>query len=161
MERETTLASDIEIWHFWNHLLRLKILSFLSSKSFEILYFFSGLGYASVIVSGLIGLYYNVVITHVLYYLYSSFTGKLPWMDCDNAWNTDKCFSHHAAVVNGTSSVNGKFKPLRVHHRDTAILCAWQSIKLSVQNWFFIILMKSIISLFHESYSLSWLILIN
>lgn len=44
-----------------------------------------------VIVSWLIGLYYNVVIAHVLYYLYSSFTSVLPWTTCDNDWNTVHC----------------------------------------------------------------------
>lgn len=50
-----------------------------------------GLGYSMVIVSWLIGLYYNVVIAHVLYYLYSSFTSVLPWTTCDNDWNTKHC----------------------------------------------------------------------
>ena len=50
-----------------------------------------GLGYAMVIVSWLIGLYYNVVISHVLYFLYASFTSELPWASCNNPWNTDQC----------------------------------------------------------------------
>lgn len=52
---------------------------------------FKGLGYCMVTVSWLIGLYYNVVIAHTLFYLVSSFTSKLPWEDCRNDWNTDNC----------------------------------------------------------------------
>ncbi|XP_078332547.1 sodium- and chloride-dependent glycine transporter 2-like isoform X2 [Crassostrea virginica] len=52
---------------------------------------FKGLGYAMVIVSWLIGLYYNVIIAHVLFYLCASFTSELPWTTCDNEWNTPYC----------------------------------------------------------------------
>jgi solute carrier family 6 amino acid transporter-like protein 5/7/9/14 len=58
-----------------------------------------------VIVSWLIGLYYNVVICHVLYYLYASFTSVLPWTSCDNEWNTKHCI----AVDSTTYMKNGKF----------------------------------------------------
>ena len=44
-----------------------------------------------VIVSWLIGLYYNVIIAHVLFYLCASFTSELPWTTCDNEWNTPYC----------------------------------------------------------------------
>ncbi|KAK7487842.1 hypothetical protein BaRGS_00020889, partial [Batillaria attramentaria] len=56
-----------------------------------------GLGYGMVIVSWLISLYYNVVISYVLFYLYASLTSVLPWTSCDNDWNTPHCigFHHH------------------------------------------------------------------
>ncbi|XP_064634027.1 sodium- and chloride-dependent glycine transporter 1-like isoform X2 [Lineus longissimus] len=50
-----------------------------------------GLGYGMVIVSWLIALYYNVVISHTLFYLFASMTSVLPWTTCDNHWNTDAC----------------------------------------------------------------------
>jgi len=34
-------------------------------------------------------LYYNVVITWALYYMFSSFTSSLPWVGCDQKWNSD------------------------------------------------------------------------
>ncbi|XP_033751807.1 sodium- and chloride-dependent glycine transporter 1-like [Pecten maximus] len=73
---------------------------------------FKGLGYAMVIVSLLIGLYYNVVISHVLYYLFKSFTDVLPWESCDNTWNTNSClpFDHHVAKSN-TSNSNSTILP--------------------------------------------------
>lgn len=64
-----------------------------------------GLGYAMVIVSWLIGLYYNVVISHVLYFLYASFTTELPWASCGNDWNTINCRDANAkTVANNTFS---------------------------------------------------------
>ena len=53
--------------------------------------FYTGLGYAMVIVSALIGLYYDVVIAWCLYYFFASWTTYLPWQDCDNTWNTCEC----------------------------------------------------------------------
>ncbi|XP_067938027.1 sodium- and chloride-dependent glycine transporter 2-like isoform X2 [Watersipora subatra] len=52
---------------------------------------FKGLGYCSVWVSWLIGLYYNVIIAHVLFYLAASFTSELPWQHCNHAWNSPYC----------------------------------------------------------------------
>ncbi|CAH1773216.1 unnamed protein product [Owenia fusiformis] len=52
---------------------------------------FKGLGWGMVLVSGIVCVYYNVIITWCLYYLIMSFTSKLPWGSCDNSWNTDLC----------------------------------------------------------------------
>ncbi|KAK3796644.1 hypothetical protein RRG08_010342 [Elysia crispata] len=52
---------------------------------------FKGLGYAMVIVSWLISLYYNVIIAQVVFYLFASFTDSLPWTTCNNSWNTNSC----------------------------------------------------------------------
>lgn len=53
---------------------------------------FRGLGYCMIIVSGMACIYYNSVISWILYYLYSSFTGELPWASCKHWWNTPTCF---------------------------------------------------------------------
>ncbi|XP_071944818.1 uncharacterized protein [Antedon mediterranea] len=52
---------------------------------------FRGMGYGMVLISAFIGLYYNVIITYILYYMFASFTNKLPWIGCNNPWNTDMC----------------------------------------------------------------------
>ncbi|XP_064634024.1 sodium- and chloride-dependent glycine transporter 1-like [Lineus longissimus] len=77
-----------------------------------------GLGYSMVIVSWLISLYYNVIIAHILLYLFTSMTSVLPWTTCDNYWNTDACLlppskndTLNATMTNGTflstaSSIN-------------------------------------------------------
>ena len=43
----------------------------------------------------LIGFYgsisYNVVIMYCFYYMFASFSRVLPWVGCQNNWNTDLC----------------------------------------------------------------------
>ena len=43
------------------------------------------------VVSGILCIYYNVIISWILYFLGMSFNSHLPWADCDNAWNTPAC----------------------------------------------------------------------
>ncbi|XP_040038347.2 sodium- and chloride-dependent GABA transporter ine [Gasterosteus aculeatus] len=50
-----------------------------------------GVGIASVAISFIMCIYYNVVITWALYYLFSSFQAPLPWQNCNNTWNTPNC----------------------------------------------------------------------
>lgn len=50
---------------------------------------FTGLGYAMFLMSGLVGIYYNMILAWAMFYLLSSFTTVLPWSSCDNWWNTD------------------------------------------------------------------------
>ncbi|XP_033118446.1 sodium- and chloride-dependent glycine transporter 2-like, partial [Anneissia japonica] len=52
---------------------------------------FRGIGYGMVMISACIGLYYNVIVTYTLYYMFASFTTMLPWVGCNNSWNTDMC----------------------------------------------------------------------
>jgi len=42
--------------------------------------------------TGLVVIYYPVIVTWTLYYLAMSFSSKLPWASCDNAWNTEACY---------------------------------------------------------------------
>ena len=35
------------------------------------------------------GTYYITVITWAFYFMFSTFTSKLPWDTCDNKWNSD------------------------------------------------------------------------
>ncbi|KAL3857828.1 hypothetical protein ACJMK2_012460 [Sinanodonta woodiana] len=53
---------------------------------------FKGAGLATVVISFLFTTYYNVIITWAFYYLFSSFVSKLPWSDCSNTWNSDRCW---------------------------------------------------------------------
>lgn len=37
-------------------------------------------------------IYYNVVMSYVVFFFYQSFTlGPLPWSSCNNYWNTPDC----------------------------------------------------------------------
>ena len=47
---------------------------------------FSGLGWAMVIISFLVCIYYNMIIAYTLYYIFASFTKRLPWADCKEDW---------------------------------------------------------------------------
>ena len=52
---------------------------------------FKGVGFAMVIICGIVCIYYNIIIAWTLYYLFRSFTTELPWATCGNAWNTPRC----------------------------------------------------------------------
>ncbi|XP_064626053.1 sodium- and chloride-dependent glycine transporter 1-like isoform X2 [Lineus longissimus] len=54
---------------------------------------FTGIGIGMVIVSGLVAIYYNMIIAWSFYYLFASFTAHLPWEGCYNWWNTDMCYT--------------------------------------------------------------------
>ena len=49
----------------------------------------TGVGYAMVIISGLVAIYYNMIIAYTIYYLFASFTNKLPWAECTEEWTRD------------------------------------------------------------------------
>ncbi|KAH9505760.1 Sodium-dependent proline transporter [Bulinus truncatus] len=54
---------------------------------------FKGIGYGMVIVSGMACIYYNAVLSWVIYYLINSFYAELPWAHCGNWWNTKYCIN--------------------------------------------------------------------
>ena len=63
-----------------------------------------------VIVSGLVCVYYNVIVAWTLYYLFMSFRAVLPWSTCTNSWNTPRCVdvaTSTGAGANISSLVNG------------------------------------------------------
>ncbi|XP_076446150.1 sodium-dependent proline transporter-like isoform X2 [Babylonia areolata] len=72
---------------------------------------FKGVGYGMVIISGIVCVYYNIIITWTFYYLFMSMRKVLPWSDCDNAWNDERCVLNKFADANSTDAnatmVNG------------------------------------------------------
>jgi len=52
-----------------------------------------GLGFSMVFTNLMVALYYNVIISWCLYFLFASMTDKLPWESCNNYWNTDLCMT--------------------------------------------------------------------
>ncbi|OWF45690.1 Sodium- and chloride-dependent glycine transporter 1 [Mizuhopecten yessoensis] len=65
---------------------------------------FKGVGYGMVIISGIVCVYYNIIISWTIYYLYHSLRAVLPWSMCNNPWNTDLCYVRTG--LNATSPVN-------------------------------------------------------
>ncbi|KAJ8301429.1 hypothetical protein KUTeg_020416 [Tegillarca granosa] len=70
---------------------------------------FKGLGVAMLVVSALVSIYYNVIITWSMFYFFASFTGDLPWGSCDNSWNTRDC-SLKLPIVNCTKIMGVKYQ---------------------------------------------------
>lgn len=70
------------------------------------LYFVAtGLGIGMIMVSGIVCIYYNLIITWVLYYLFKSFTKVLPWSECGHWWNTPLCLVRSASNENMTAAM--------------------------------------------------------
>ncbi|GBM53992.1 Sodium- and chloride-dependent glycine transporter 2 [Araneus ventricosus] len=49
-----------------------------------------GVGFAMVIVSAMIGTYYNVIMTYTLYYIGQSFRSEVPWNQCRSWWGANE-----------------------------------------------------------------------
>lgn len=49
---------------------------------------FAGVGLSTVVISFVFSTYHNVVLGWALFYLFHSFGPTLPWMSCNNTWNS-------------------------------------------------------------------------
>ncbi|KAL9952411.1 hypothetical protein ACROYT_G039661 [Oculina patagonica] len=67
---------------------------------------FSGIGFAMIMVSFLVSIYYNVILAWSIYYLYNSFKTDIPWVGCHHAWNTDKCYELNTTSTTNTTAVS-------------------------------------------------------
>lgn len=63
---------------------------------------FKGVGFCAVLVAFYVSFYYNVIIGWALYYLASSVSAELPWMHCNNSWNTEFCWESMTNLTNST-----------------------------------------------------------
>ncbi|XP_045130389.1 sodium- and chloride-dependent glycine transporter 2-like [Portunus trituberculatus] len=57
-----------------------------------------GLGWAMIVVSALVAIYYNIILAWTLFYTFASFTSVLPWSHCDNSFNSHLCFTEDKAM---------------------------------------------------------------
>ncbi|XP_076114312.1 sodium- and chloride-dependent glycine transporter 1-like [Mytilus galloprovincialis] len=62
-------------------------------QCWEVCPLFRGVGMGMVILNVVCALYYVMVVTWTLYYLYNSFISPLPWTTCGNIWNTEQCYN--------------------------------------------------------------------
>ncbi|XP_026468869.1 LOW QUALITY PROTEIN: sodium-dependent proline transporter-like, partial [Ctenocephalides felis] len=58
---------------------------------FKISPLFKGMGYCMVMVNLICTIYYNVILAYPLLFLYYSMAKKLPWVDCNQKWNDERC----------------------------------------------------------------------
>ena len=65
-----------------------------------------GLGIGMVVLSGVVCIYYNVIICWTIHYLFKSFTRSLPWSKCGNSWNTPLCLVTSGLKSETPSSLN-------------------------------------------------------
>lgn len=49
---------------------------------------FAGAGLSTVVISFVFSTYHNVVLCWALFYMFNSFGATLPWMSCNNTWNS-------------------------------------------------------------------------
>ncbi|KAK3101057.1 hypothetical protein FSP39_000622 [Pinctada imbricata] len=90
---------------------------------------FKGVGIAMVAVSAMTSMYYNMILAWAYYYMFASFTSKLPWEDCENSWNTKDCSlkipltkcDNGVKYLNGTCYVNDEFEGVWNNTMFTAI----------------------------------------
>ncbi|KAM9375373.1 sodium- and chloride-dependent GABA transporter 2 [Pholidichthys leucotaenia] len=64
---------------------------------------FEGLGYGTQVIAGFMIIYYIIVLAWAIFYLFNSFTWDLPWISCNNDWNTNSC----TPLQTGNSSIGG------------------------------------------------------
>ncbi|XP_057657398.1 sodium-dependent noradrenaline transporter-like [Diorhabda carinulata] len=73
---------------------------------------FKGVGFCAVLVSFYVSFYYNVILAWALYFIGSSITSDLPWLHCNNTWNTEKCWD-------SMNSNNNSHNPHRFSNEST------------------------------------------
>ncbi|XP_047437782.1 solute carrier family 6 member 11a isoform X1 [Mugil cephalus] len=80
---------------------------------------FEGMGYASQMIIFYGSISYIVILAWAFLYLFSSFTGDLPWATCNNTWNTDRCvvINNYNVTGNWTSPVNASSSVLEFWQR--------------------------------------------
>jgi len=71
--------------------------------------FFKGIGVGMVIVSALVGIYYNMIIAWSLFYLFASFTSTLPWANCNREWASDWCQDYVKVLSKPCGDVLGNY----------------------------------------------------
>ncbi|CAF1274399.1 unnamed protein product [Rotaria sordida] len=74
-----------------------------TAATFTMSRMFKGVGLATAVNALFVSLYYNVIIAWCLFYLFASMQRRLPWSDCGNWWNTQRC-SNADGSSNSTES---------------------------------------------------------
>lgn len=67
---------------------------------------FKGVGFCAVLVAFYVSFYYNVIIAWALYFLGTSVSIELPWVHCNNSWNTGQCWDKALNITNNSIAFN-------------------------------------------------------
>uniref|UniRef100_A0A915MGM1 Transporter n=1 Tax=Meloidogyne javanica TaxID=6303 RepID=A0A915MGM1_MELJA len=105
--------------------------------------YLGGVGVSAAIVSYLVSLYYNVILTWVFYYLFKSFSFELPWINCPklaNGSNITECvqsstpanYFWNREAINTSDSI-GDFGGF-TWHMTFCLIFAWSVIYLCVMR---------------------------
>uniref|UniRef100_A0A3Q4I3Q6 Transporter n=1 Tax=Neolamprologus brichardi TaxID=32507 RepID=A0A3Q4I3Q6_NEOBR len=80
---------------------------------------FEGMGYTSQMIIFYGSISYIVILAWAFLYLFSSFSGELPWSTCNNTWNTNRCveINNYNTTANWTSPVNASSSVLEFWQR--------------------------------------------
>lgn len=81
----------------------------------------SGIGVASVAVSFIVSIYYNLIITWSLFYLFNSFQNPLPWDGCNKTWTTANCTSYATNRSDSTTASQEFFRYNSIHERKVVL----------------------------------------
>jgi len=63
-----------------------------------------GVGWAMMLMSFVVAIYYNMIIAYILRYLFASFTTTLPWQSCRPEWIQYGCYERLQGVPNATDA---------------------------------------------------------
>ncbi|XP_033647347.1 sodium- and chloride-dependent GABA transporter 1-like [Asterias rubens] len=70
---------------------------------------FKGVGYAGLVMSFWLNVWYVMPMAWALLYLVNSFTSKLPWEGCDNDYNTEFCYANYSYSDNTSTNPTEEF----------------------------------------------------
>ena len=62
-----------------------------------------GVGWAMMLMSFIVCIYYNMIIAYILRYLFASFATTLPWQSCKPEWIQYGCYERLQGVTNVTA----------------------------------------------------------
>ncbi|XP_785498.4 sodium- and chloride-dependent betaine transporter [Strongylocentrotus purpuratus] len=102
---------------------------------------FKGLGGAGMFIQFFLDTYYIVIMAWALYYMFMSFTSKLPYSHCDNEWNTPCCLATGASSldVNETTtamtSTEMSYDPTGTPSWNLTDPCNGTTISSTVEFW--------------------------
>uniref|UniRef100_A0A914LLD4 Transporter n=2 Tax=Meloidogyne incognita group TaxID=654580 RepID=A0A914LLD4_MELIC len=70
---------------------------------------FKGIGYGICFICTFIACFYNAIIAHAVYFFISSVGWEVPWLHCNNSWNTEWCRdTHNSSNTSVNPAIDGQ-----------------------------------------------------